>query len=102
MQYVLNPFTGNFDAITDPNSEAVGVLLLGVINGVNTVFTTSTKFLHTVGGASIKVYMNGQRLFLTDDYTLSESGGPSSGYDTVTLLVAPRSGDKVFADYMKR
>ena len=100
--YVFNPFTGNFDAITDPNSEYVGALLSGVIDSVNLVFTSPSKFLHTVGGVSIKVYMNGQRLLLTDDFTISESGGPLTGYDTITFLIAPRPGDKLFADYMKR
>lgn len=82
-------------------SRVVGESLAGAINGTNTVFTTASKFVHVVGGLSIQVYMNGQRLVLTDDYTLSESGGPGTGFDTVTLLTAPRAGDKVFADYTK-
>jgi hypothetical protein len=78
-----------------------GVGLLGVKNGVNLVFTTPHKFVNVLGGETIRVLYNGQRLLEIDDYSLSESGGPSTGYDTVTLLVAPRSSDKLTADYTK-
>ena len=74
--------------------------LTGPINGVNKIFTTSEKFMNT-GGMIIRVHLNSVRLFFTDDYTLSESGGPGSGYDTVTLVNAPKSSDRVTADYYR-
>jgi hypothetical protein len=74
-------------------------VLSGVVNGVNVTFTTPEKFLHAVPGLSVRVHLNGQRLLRVDDYTIAESGGPGTGFDTVVLLHAPVSGDKVFADY---
>ena len=76
-----------------------GVLLAGAVNGVNLVFTAPEPFVHAVPGLSARIHLNGQRLLLTDDYTVAESGGPGTGFDTVVLLHAPRAGDKVFADY---
>jgi hypothetical protein len=74
-------------------------VLAGATNGVNMSFATPEAFMHAPPGVSIRVHLNGQRLLLTDDYTVAESGGPGTGFDTVVLLFAPRSGDKVFADY---
>jgi hypothetical protein len=70
----------------------------GVQDGVNTVFTTSTKFKHT---ATIKeiLFLNGVRLRegAGNDYTISEST-PGTGYDTITLAVAPVSVDYLTID----
>jgi hypothetical protein len=79
----------------------IGVTLSGAVNGVNVVFTTPEKFVQTPPGLSIQAFLNGQRLVLLDDYSVSESGGPGTGFDTVTVVLAPRAGDKVFADYVK-
>jgi len=75
------------------------VALAGVINGVNVVFTTPEKFRHDPPRAQLALYYNGQRLFILDDFTVTESGGPGTGYDTVSTLFAPRPGDKLWADY---
>jgi hypothetical protein len=79
------------------------VPLVGAINGANTVFTTPDDFEHDPSGASIAVYYNGMRLEggTGCDYTVSESGGAGTGFDTVTLTFAPKSGDKLLADYIK-
>lgn len=83
-----------------PEADArEGVVLLGVVNGVNLTFSTPEKFRHSIPGLSIRVHYNGQRLLLTDDYSVAESGGLGTGFDTVVLLIAPKTGDKVFADY---
>jgi hypothetical protein len=82
--------------------ERFGVALTGAIDNANQVFTTPDYF----DPGSIRVFYNGQRLFEIDDYAVSESGGIGTGYDTVTLQIAPRSGpqpgkfDKVWADYL--
>jgi hypothetical protein len=78
-----------------------GVELIGTINGSNTVFSTPDSFVRISPGLSIAVYYNGQRLRegLSDDYSLSESGGPGMGWDTVTLSFAPKPGDTLSADY---
>jgi hypothetical protein len=76
--------------------------LLGVKNGSNFIFRVlgTDKFTHNLPFLSIHVYFNGVRLTLLDDFTISESGGSGTGYDTVILEVAPRIKDKVFADYV--
>lgn len=74
--------------------------LVGAINGSNTVFTTPDVFIHIPSGLQIKVYYNGQRIFEPDDFSASESGGAGTGFDTITLLFAPKSGDRLDADYV--
>ncbi len=84
-----------------PRLPRTGVVLIGTIDGVNMVFTTPDFFLND-GTTSILVYYNGVRLELGagNDYTLSESGGPGTGFDTVTLPFAPvPPKDKITADY---
>lgn len=78
-------------------------VLTGVIDDVNTTFTTSVFF--TPGTEA--VYFNGVRQWpgVGNDYSISESGGIGTGYDTVTFAVAPRtrpgpkSDDRVTVDY---
>jgi hypothetical protein len=82
-------------------ARVFNVALLGVKNGVNLVFTTPDDFVHVVSGETIRVFYNGQRLLESEDYVISESGGMGSGYDTVTMFVAPRIDDKLTADYTK-
>jgi len=66
-----------------------------------TVFTTPEKFVHVIDGASIALFCNGQRLEsgIGNDFTVSEGGGPGSGFDTVTLLFVSEPSDKFRADY---
>lgn len=79
-----------------------GIGLAGAKDGVNTTFATPglEKYTHNLPYLSIAVYYNGQRLLLLDDYIVVESGGSGTGYDTIILEIAPRPGDKVFADYV--
>lgn len=78
----------------------IGVALLGVVDGANDSFSTSTPFVHTAQ-RTIALYLNGVRLSESaGDYVSSESGGPGTGYDTVTLVEAPRVGDVLRADYV--
>ena len=104
-RFVFNPLTGEFDLVRRlGEGRHVGVELIGVIDGVNQTFTTPSKFIHGVGGENICVYYNGQRLSEggSDDYTVSESGGPGTGHDTVSLSFAPKSStglDRLTADY---
>ncbi len=99
MRSVNYPFLARFI----PTSRfRIGVSLYGPINGTNTSFTVTPgeKFLHNPPYIQIGVYYNGIRLFWPDDYSLDESGGGGTGYDTVVLLVAPKPGDRVFVDYV--
>lgn len=75
--------------------------LLGPKNGINVTFTTPDVFIQS-GETVIRVFRNGQRLLegALSDYTVSESGGPGTGFDTVTLAVAPLGYENLTADYM--
>lgn len=61
----------------------------GAINGVNTVFTIS-KSPET---GSLKVYVNGQRMRVTTDYTLS------GGDKTITFVTAPPTDSTILVDF---
>lgn len=105
MRLVFNPLTGEFDYVRRlGEARRVGVSLIGTIDGSNQVFTTPSKFIYEAGGESLCVYYNGQRLIegAIDDYTVSESGGPGTGHDTVSLAFAPKGApglDRLTADY---
>lgn len=79
-----------------------GIGLLGAKDGVNSTYTTPglETFVHNLPYLSIAVFYNGQRLTLLDDYVIMESGGSGAGYDTVILVISPKPGDKVSADYV--
>lgn len=79
-----------------------GISLFGVIDGSNTSFTVAPeeKFVHDPPYIQIRIFYNGIRLFWPDDYSLDESEGDGTGYDMVVLAVAPKPGDKLFADYI--
>lgn len=59
----------------------------GAINGVNTEFII-TKLPQT---GSLKVYVNGSRMRVTEDYTFSGK--------TITFLIAPPSGSIILVDF---
>ncbi len=97
----FNPFTGTFDWVSRPGEGlVVGEIPSGDIDGSNKIFTTAHKFAES----SMRVHFNGQRLTegTTEDYTLSESGGSGSGFDTITLALAPVSPDVVLVDYARK
>ena len=79
-----------------------GVDLLGVKDLANSTYTVpfGDHFTHNLPFLSIQIYLNGQRLKLLDDYTVVESGGTGTGYDTVVLEISPHPNDKVTADYV--
>lgn len=76
----------------------------GTKDGVNQEFTIpgGEKFIQ--GGENvIRVYRNGlrQNLGTGSDYTVSESGGAGTGYDTITFIgPAPLAYEELTADYM--
>lgn len=59
----------------------------GTVNGSNTSFTITTA---PVTG-TLRVYINGVRQKVTDDYTLSGT--------TITFVTPPLTGDKLLVDY---
>lgn len=65
------------------------------------VFTSLLTFIH--GGTDTEVVeYNGQRLLagVGNDYTVSESGGPGSGYDTITLEFTPATVSNMLIDFV--
>ena len=77
-------------------------VLVGPIDGSNVSYTlpSGDKFVQDLPYIQIVVFYNGVRLLLRDDYTVLESGGGGTGFDTVVLATPPRPGDKVVADYV--
>lgn len=82
------------------NEPKIDQPLTGAINGVNAVFTTPDKFVHD-GSLAERFYYNGVRLKegVGQDYEVSESGGAGTGYDTITMALAPKIGDVLTIDY---
>jgi len=76
--------------------------LVGVRDGVNCVFLLprNEKFTHNLPYLTISVYVNGLRLTLLEDYTIEESGGIGTGYDTIIMNLAPYSDDHIIVDYV--
>lgn len=78
------------------------VLLSGIQNGSNTIFTlpTTDKFIYN-NDYKLTLYLNGVRQAYTDNFLVAESGGPGTGYDTVIFVEAPIAGDELIVDYFK-
>ncbi len=75
--------------------------LIGTKDGVNITFTTPDVFVQS-GEIVIRVYRNGQKLRegSSNDYTVSESGGPGTGFNTVVFQgPAPLPFEVLSADY---
>ena len=62
--------------------------LEGAVNGLNKSFSTSILYLP----ATTRVYLNGVRQFLGEDYF-------EDGDGVIRFSVAPFNGDKIIADY---
>ncbi len=78
--------------------------LAGTKNGTNKIFTLpgGDKGINEVVGVKVAVWINGVRKHegAGDDFTISESGGSGTGYDTITFVfIAPISRDRLVADY---
>jgi hypothetical protein len=75
--------------------------LIGLINGSNTTFYTAVPFKH--GGVDTEsLFYNGQALDegSGNDYVVSESGGPGTGYDKIDTAFVPRDGQKLVIDFV--
>jgi len=57
------------------------------------------KFTHILPFFTAEIFFNGVLLKLLDDYTIAESGGLGTGYDTIVLETAPFPGDHLLANY---
>lgn len=79
------------------------VSLIGVQDNSNRVFTTPDKFINgSLGNNEFRIMIrhNGRVLVEVDDYTVSESMGAGTGFDTITFTFSPKSTDVLVADYV--
>jgi len=70
--------------------EVTGEIPAGLINGSNATFTASFSFVPE----SVKVYINGMRQKLIDDYN-------TSGNTTILMAVSPETITNFLIDYQK-
>lgn len=97
-------YQSNFSALQAQVSAGGGVqtgLLVGTINGVNTVFVLPGGAKTNIA-ADIRPLLNGARLNegVGNDFVASESGGLGTGFDTVTFLLPPKVGDILIVDFI--
>jgi hypothetical protein len=69
----------------------------GYFDGYNRIFFTPQKFQET---STLKLYLNGQLIFRDGDYTVSESEGINTGFDTISLEFDVYPGDKLFLEFV--
>jgi hypothetical protein len=83
--------------------EQQDIKLVGIVNGINTIFTIPSDTWIQASPYKIIVYKNGVKQVLSDDYMISESGGPGTGYNTIIFTVPPSPmpvpADIMTADY---
>ena len=83
--------------------EKQDIKLVGIIDGNNTIFKIPLGFWIQSCPYKIIVYKNGVKQAMGDDYYISESGGPGTGYNTITMTLPPNAiplpVDILTADY---
>lgn len=83
----------------------LGAPLAGVTDGANREFHTQEPFVHGANGRTIEVWHNGRFLAQTSDqipggdYTVAESRGPGTGFDTVLLNFTPTGSSLLQVNY---
>lgn len=98
--------SGSGSVITDiPYLFKNEIPLIGSVDGVNRIFNTPDKFIQgTYFGNIFKIFVthNGHILFEGIDYVVSESGGPGTGFDTITIKsFTPRANHSIlYASYV--
>lgn len=79
------------------------ISLIGLRNGTNRTFFTPDKFINGSYLSNIfhiTVEHNGKELYENIDFTISESTGPGTGYDTLNLIsFSPNAHSLLFATY---
>lgn len=87
----------------DGSTLLVDRSLTGIIDGINKVFVTADLFIRNSTFREA-LYVRGLRRNegIGCDYLATESGGSGTGYDTITLAKAPKTGDSIVIDYYKQ
>jgi hypothetical protein len=70
-------------------------ILNGVVDNANTVFTTTHEFI----SSTLKVYLNGQRIYSVDPYDRIDFTVINSS--TIQMIIAPRTDDLLHAVYYR-
>jgi hypothetical protein len=83
-----NQATQSYEPNAPSNSRVYNEIPTGLINNVNTIFTTAVAFV----AGSEEVKLNGIIQTRIDDYTISST-------TTITMLVAPEPSDKLLISY---
>lgn len=82
------------------------VPLIGLRNNSNRTFYTPDKFINGTWYNNhfvITIEHNGKQLYENIDFTIAESGGPGTGYDTIHLIsFTPVSHSLLYATYVIR
>ena len=77
--------------------------LIGMRDGINRTFYTPDKFINGSYFGNIfhiTIEHNGKDLYENIDYTIGESSGPGTGYDTINLIsITPNAHSLLFAKY---
>ena len=83
--------------------EMQDIMLDGAVDGYNLIYTIPSGTWIQQAPYKIIVYKNGVKQVAGDDFTIQESGGSGTGYDTVIFTVAPTVHpspiDIITADY---
>ena len=83
--------------------QMTDVQLDGLVDGSNRIYTIPSGHWLQAAPYKIVVYLNGVRQKLNDDYTIQENGGFGTGYNQITMTLAPKAiptpVDVVSADY---
>ena len=86
----VSELTNDAGYITDLEEKVVNEIPTGVLNGVNSTFTTQFG----VKPDSEEVYVNGNRQKKTDDYNISGQ--------IINLTFSPQSTESILIDYIKQ
>lgn len=99
VQDVHDAISGQGGTSGGSSTRLYQIPLIGVINGVNTIFSTAAYFI-AFGAGRETVYLNGvaQLRGEGNDYVATESV-PAAGYDLILLAAPPRVDDSVTIDY---
>lgn len=88
---------------TLPYARREEIGLIGLRDGINRTFFTPEKFINGSYHSNvfhIEVHHNGRELYENIDYTIGESGGPATGYDTINFVsLTPSPQSLLFANY---
>ena len=82
----------------DLTAQATGATTIFVLNA-------GAKAYHSlVSDIQIWVHVNGvrQREGALNDYSVTESGGAGTGFDTITFTYTPDAGDHILVDFLRK